>query len=71
MMKTEISCKTLNDQQGHWRRHFTSVLNIRSGYDDSEVHNIRQRCVDGSLGQVPTLQEVAEAVSKRKNGKPW
>ena len=35
----------------------------------SEVHNIRQRCVDGSLGQVPTLQEVAEAVSKLKNGK--
>ena len=47
----------------------TFLLNIRSGYDDSEVHNIRQRCVDGSLGQVPTLQEVAEAVSKLKNGK--
>ena len=62
-------CITANDQQGHWRRHFTSVLNIRSGYDDSEVHNIRHRCVDGSLGQVPTLQEVAGAVSKLKNVK--
>ena len=60
-------CITSKDQQERWRRHFTSVLNIRSGYDDSEVHNIRQRCVDGSLGQVPTLQEVAEVVSKLKN----
>ena len=39
------------DEDRNQKKLYLSILNIRSDYDDSEVSNIRQRCVDDSLGQ--------------------
>ena len=55
-----------SDQHQRWRRHFTSVLDLQSHYDVSELHSVQQREVDDSLGEPPKSQEIAKAL---KNGK--
>lgn len=62
-------CVTPSDQHQRWRRHFTSILDLQSHYDVSELHSVRQREVDVSLGEQPKSQEIAKALSKLKNGK--
>ena len=56
-------------QHQRWRRHFTTVLNVRSQCDATAMDKVRQREVDEDLGSVPTAREVTQALGKLKNGK--
>ena len=44
-------CSSPSAQYQHWRRHFITVLNIRSQYDTTAMDEVRQRKVDEDLGQ--------------------
>ena len=56
-------------QQQHWRRHFTSILNIQSQFNEAEIKKARQRPVRHQLAEVPTLGKLTDAIGKLKNGK--
>ena len=62
-------CTTLEAQQQRWRRHFTKILNIQSQYNAEEINKARQRPVKHHLADVPSMEELIEAVNKLKNGK--
>ena len=57
-------CSTLEDQQERWRRHFASILNTQSQFDHTEIEN-RDRFV----AELPSREELEEAIGKLKNGK--
>jgi len=48
----------MNEQEEHWSRHFTGVLNVRSQFDFCELEAMRQRPVMEEPGQIPNTDEV-------------
>ena len=67
--EVDVPCASMTDQHQRWHRHFTKVLNITSQYDEDEMNKARQKEVYESLGRVPSVREVWEALEKLKNGK--
>ena len=65
----DVPCSGKEAQQQRWRRHFTSVLNIRSEFKEEMLESVPQREVDGSMADKPTRGEVRRALGKLKNGK--
>ena len=75
-VKTEVgkdedgnTCTTAKAQQERWRRHFTKILNIQSGFDVEESRKVRQRLPRPEMAEVPSEEELMSAVGKMRNGK--
>ncbi len=62
-------CTTPDSQQQRWQRHFEKVLNVQSMFSEAEVTSVWQRPVREEMAEVPSEEEVLEAVMKMKNGK--
>ena len=62
-------CSSSTSQHQCWRRHFTTVLNVRSQCDATAMDKVRQREVDEDLGSIPIAREVTRAPGKLNNGK--
>ena len=63
------SCTTTEAQQERWRRHFSKILNIQSDFDMEELSRVRQRPTRNEMTEVPSEEEVMNAVGKLRNGK--
>ena len=63
------SCTTTEAQQERWRRHFSKILNVQSDFDMEELSRVRQRPTRSELTEVPSEEEVMNAVAKLRNGK--
>ena len=46
-------CSSPSAQHQCWRRHFTTVLNVRSQYDTTAMDEVRQRKLTKILGRYP------------------
>ena len=64
-----IPCTTIESQGEKWRRHFTTVLNVRSTYSEEELDKVRQRPLWTDLAEEPSVEEVIRAVKKLRGGK--
>ena len=62
-------CTTPAAQQQRWRRHFSSVLNVQSRFDEDEMEQVRQRPLRAHLERKPSKRELERALGKLKNGK--
>lgn len=62
-------CTTPEEQQDRWRRHFASILNIQSQFDPEEMEKVKQRPIRAEIAELPSQQEIEEAVNKLRNGK--
>ena len=62
-------CITETSLHQRWRRHFTSVLNIRSNFSQSVLESVEQRPVRQSMADLPSVEEMFEAVKRLRNGK--
>ena len=62
-------CITVEETQQRWRRPFTKVLNIESHFNTTELDKVRQRPVRMHLAELPSLDELEQAVRKIRIGK--
>ena len=62
-------CTTITVQHQRWRRHFTTILDIRRHYKVEELERAGQRPFRSQMGDLPTMEELLQAVGKLKNGK--
>ena len=63
------TCATAKAQQERWKRHFTKILNIQSGFDVEELRKVKQRPPRPEMTEVPSEEELMSAVGKMRNGK--
>ena len=47
------------------------MLKIQSQFNEAEIRKARQRPVRHHLAEVPTMDELIDAIGKLKNGKAW
>ena len=52
-----------------WSEHFEKLLNVHGDIDHEAPENIPQRIIKTSLGEIPTIDEMARAIAGLKNGK--
>ena len=57
-------CRTPEDQQQRWQRHFTKVLNIASEFSLEELEKMKQRPLRRDFDEPPTKEEL-ENVKQR------
>ena len=71
MVRNEMGtlCSTTEDNQQRWRRHFTSLLNVQSHFDDGELQRVRQRPLKAHIADPPSKEELLAAIDTMKNGK--
>ena len=62
-------CQSIEDQTKRWQRHFTKILNVESEVDMTVFNTLQQRTVAQELAELPTEDEIAEAVSHLRNNK--
>lgn len=62
-------CKTPEQQQQRWRRHFDKLLNTQSLFDPAFLENVRQRPLKQEMDEPPSREEIEDAISKLKSGK--
>ena len=62
-------CTTTQEQQERWRRHFSTVLNIQSHHNATEMEKTRQRPTRHQMAKLPSREELTDAVGKLQNGK--
>ena len=63
------ACTTPEEQQQRWKRHFSHILNIQSSYDEKELQKVKQRPPRPTMSELPTEEELLDAISTMKNGK--
>ena len=63
------SCTTTEAQQERWRKHFSKILNIQSEFDMKELSRVSQRPTKSEMKEVPSEEEMMNAVGKLRNGK--
>ena len=54
-------CKTLEQQQQRWKRHFTEILNVRSKFDPAVLVKARQRPLRPQMADPPLREELEAA----------
>ena len=64
-----VPCVTTDTQHQRWRRHFNSVLNIRTSLVAEEMESVHQREVKADLANIPSQLKVTKALGNLKNGK--
>ena len=52
-----------------WSEHFQKLLNVPGDIDHEALDNIPQRIIKTSLGEIPTMSEIARAIAGLKDGK--
>jgi len=52
-----------------WSEHFQKLLNIPGDIDYEALDNIPHRVTKISLGEIPTMDEMARAIASLKDGK--
>ena len=52
-----------------WSEHFQKLLNVPGDIDHEALDNIPQRITKTSLGEIPTMDEMARAIAGLKDGK--
>ena len=62
-------CTTITAQHQRWRRHFAGILNIRSQYNLEELRKVGQRPIRPQMDDLPTMEELEQAVGKLRSGK--
>ena len=62
-------CTTHEAQGEQWRKHFTKILNIHSEFNEEELERVRQRPLRTDLAELPSEDEVWDAVGKLRSGK--
>ncbi len=62
-------CTSAEKNQQRWRRHFTAILNVESHFIPEEMGKVRQRPLRPQLADLPSVDELTEAVNKIRNGK--
>ena len=62
-------CNTLEAQGEQWRKHFTKILNIHNEFNEEELERVRQRPLRSDLAELPSEDEVWNAVGKLRSGK--
>ena len=62
-------CTKTQEQQERWRRHFSTVLNIQSHHNATEMEKTRQRPTRHHMAELPSMEELTDAVGKLQNGK--
>ena len=62
-------CESMEEQSQRWQRHFTSVLNVCSSFDQNAINQIAQRPVADDVAEPPSEIEVGKAISHLSNGK--
>ena len=62
-------CTTLEAQAEQWRKHFTKILNIHSEVKEEELERVRQRPLRPDLAELPSEDDVWDAVGKLRSGK--
>ena len=62
------ACTTPEEQQQRWKRHFSHILNVQSSYDE-ELQKVKQRPPRPTMNELPTEEELLDAISALKNGK--
>ena len=63
------SCCTMEAQNERWIRHFSNSLNVQSEFSLEELGRVVQRPLRPELAELPTEEELMEAIEKLKNGK--
>ena len=63
------SCCTTEAQNERWIRHFSNILNVQSEFSLEELERVEQRPLRPELAELPTEEELMEAIEKLKNGK--
>ena len=63
------TCSTPQQQHYQWRRHFSSLLNIVSEIDVTELEQARQRPPRTDMADPPSSEELENAMSKLCTGK--
>ena len=62
-------CDTPELQQRRWRRQFSHILNLQSDFDVSEIAEVRQRKERSDMADLPSKEELSNALGKLKSGK--
>ena len=62
-------CTSEEAQQERWKRYFTKIFNIQSEFDVEELRKVRQRSPRPEMAELPSEEELQNAVLKLKNGK--
>ena len=62
-------CTTTESQQDRWRRHFNNILNVQSEFDMEELERVTQRQLKPEIAELPTEEELLNAIEKVKNGR--
>ncbi len=62
-------CKTPEAQQQRWRRHFSEILNLQSGFSMEELELVRKRPVKDEMSEPPSEEELERAIGKLRSGK--
>lgn len=62
-------CTTVQEQQERWKRHFSTVLNIQSQHNATEMEKTRQRQTRHDMTELPSKEELKTAVENLQNGK--
>jgi len=62
-------CEGIMEIAERFKEHFSKVLNIESEFDFTVLELIKQRPIDLSLEEMPSEEEVLDAVRKMKSGK--
>ena len=62
-------CTTTESQHDRWRRHFNNILNVQSEFDMEELERVTQRQLKPEIAELPTEEELLNAIEKVKNGR--
>ena len=60
---------TTTESQHRQRRHFNNILNVQSGFDMEELETVTQRQLKPEMAELPTEDELLNAIKKVKNGR--
>ena len=60
---------TTTESQHRQRRHFNNILNVQSGFDMEELERVTQRQLKPEMAELPTEDELLNAIEKVKNGR--
>ena len=71
-LKSTDGMETFSDSKrvvARWGEHFQKLLNVSGDIDHEALDNISQRIIKTSLGEIPTIDEMAKAMADMKDGK--
>ena len=71
-LKPTDGLETFSDSKRYvarWSEHFQKLFNVPADIDHEALDNIPQRITKTSLGEIPTMDEMARLITGLKDGK--